>query len=80
MTPSEKYNKKVIGQIVAQISGVVSENGVQKKIVFPEDTFEVIEIKNTPNGTKIYICNNWHKDNMPQFVPECFVKKFSPIK
>lgn len=77
MNPSQKFNKKVIGEVIAQITGVVScDAGVSEKLVFPEDRFEVIDIQKTPTGDKVYICNQWYKPNVPQLIPAVFVREF----
>lgn len=77
MTPSEKFKKPVIGTITAQISGEVSVGATKKKLEFPEDTYEVIEIITSSNGEKIYVCNQWYKSGVPQYVPEFLVTKFN---
>ena len=79
MTPSDKYNKPVIGTIVAQISGKITENGKTKTLEMPEDVFEVIDIVDNPSG-KYYVCNLWNKPSVVQIVPDIFVIKFIPKK
>lgn len=78
MSPSEKYNKPVIGSIVAQLSGKIMVNGKEKTLELPEDHFEVIDIVKDNSGAKIYICNQWNSPNVVQVVPEMFIKKFIP--
>mgnify|MGYP007088036610 CR=1 FL=1 len=75
MTPSEKYKKPVIGTIVAQLSGKITQNGKTVTLALPEDTFEVIEIISQA-GHKTYVCNQWNSPGIVQVVPEVFVKKF----
>lgn len=77
MSPSQKYKKPVIGTITAQLSGEVEQLGHKRKIEFPSDTFEVIDIINVKNGEKVYVCNQWYKDGVPQYVPDCLVTNFT---
>ena len=79
MTPSEKYNKPVIGTIVAQISGKITENGKTKTLKMPEDVFEVIDIVKSPYGN-YYVCNLWNQPLVVQIVPDMFVINFTPKK
>jgi hypothetical protein len=77
MTPSEKFKKPIIGTIEAQIKGETLQNGKPQAIKFPVDKFEVIEIVSGPNGSKIYVCNQWYKTGVPQCVPDFLVTNFT---
>jgi hypothetical protein len=75
MTPSEFYRKKVIGKVYSQLT--VELDGVP--VVYPVDEHEVIDICEV-NGSKVFICNQWHKQGVPQLVPEIFVIKYDDFK
>jgi hypothetical protein len=79
MTPSEKFNKPVIGKIVtAPLEAEVRVSDQMEKTSFPADTYEVIDVVPTAGGEKVYVCNQWHKSGVPQLVPECLVALFTP--
>lgn len=61
MSPSEKYNLPVIGQIKTSFLNQINYLDV------------ILEQE------KYYICNVWHKTNVPQLVPKDFVIKFTPL-
>ena len=79
MTPSEKFNKPVIGHITtAPLQAEVGTNLQMEKITFPSDTYEVIDVVPTKRGEKIYICNQWNEPGVVQLVPDCLVALFTP--
>lgn len=79
MTPSEKFNKPVIGQILtAPMEATVGVGLQMEKTTLPSDTYEVIDLVSTKNGEKVYVCNQWYKTGVPQLVPECLVASFTP--
>lgn len=80
MTPSNKFNKPVIGKITTiSLSAEMKISGQIEKTVFPSDTYEVIDIVKTHSGSTVYICNSWYKTDVVQLVPDCLVAKFNPI-
>lgn len=79
MTPSEKFNKPVIGYITtAPLETEVKSNLQMEKTVFPADTYEVIDVVPTKGGDKVYVCNQWYKSGVVQLVPDCLVALFTP--
>lgn len=78
MTPSEKYNKKVIGKIIAALEGdIINTDGTRTPLPSTPETFEVIDIQ-LFGSHKVYICNQWNSEGVPQLVPADFVKEFIP--
>lgn len=79
MTPSEKFNKPVIGNITtAPLEAEVGVNSQMEKTIFPAATYEVIEVVPTQSGEKVYVCNLWNKPGVVQLVPDCLVACFTP--
>jgi hypothetical protein len=79
MTPSERFNKPVIGLITtAPLEMQVGSNIQMEKTIFPADTYEVIEVVDTKSGEKVYVCNQWNEPGIVQLVPSCLVAQFTP--
>lgn len=79
MTPSEKFNKPVIGNITtAPLDAEVGSDTLMEKIIFPAATYEVIDVVPAKSGEKIYVCNLWNSAGVVQLVPDCLVACFTP--
>lgn len=61
--PSEMYNIKIVGKIIAQIPNCDEL-----------DHFDVIAIEDF-----FYVCDKWYKEGVPQLVPKEFVIEFKEI-
>lgn len=71
MTPSEKLKLPVIGKITAQLRGAVDGDPFESTI----DEYEVIKILEQ-DGKKIYVCNMWNENDVPQLIPDICVLSF----
>lgn len=79
MTPSERFNKPVIGHITtAPLEAEVGSLTQMEKTVFPAATYEVIDVRPTRSGEKVYVCNQWNAPDVVQLIPCCLVACFTP--
>lgn len=73
MSPSQKFNKPVIGIITTKEMTLRGSNGEEHTL--PKDNYEVIEITDS-----FYVCNQWYKeDRVPQIIGLDMVESFNPI-
>ena len=72
MTPSEKFNKPVIGIIKTKELTLTCSDGKSHKL--PSTEFEVIAITDL-----FYVCNEWHKSDVPQIVSINMVDSFCEL-
>lgn len=64
-TPSETYNKPVIGRVTTKAMKMIRriDDGPEKEEVLPSHTYEVIDVGEIgTDRAKVYVTNTWYKE------------------